>query len=128
MRKTALSISTAASVVALMGSLVLAPATVSAADKAAKKLTPVQQGKKLAFNRKKGNCLACHQIAGGNMAGNIGPPLVAMKARYPDKAKLRAQIWDATAKNPNTTMPPFGRHKILNDKQIDLITEYIYTL
>ncbi len=127
MRKTALSISTAASVVALMGSLVLAPVNTASAGKA-KKLTPVQQGKKLAFNRKKGNCLACHQIAGGNMAGNIGPPLVAMKARYPDKAKLRAQIWDATAKNPNTSMPPFGRHKILTEKEIDLITEFIYSL
>ena len=126
MRKTALSISTAASVVALLGSLTLAPVSTASAEKA--KMTPVQKGKKLAFNRKKGNCLACHQIAGGNMAGNIGPPLVAMKARFPDKAKLRAQIWDATVSNPNSTMPPFGRHKILSEKQIDLITEYIYTL
>ena len=86
------------------------------------------EGKKLSFDRKKGNCLSCHYIEGGVSPGDIGPPLVAMKARYPDKSKLRAQIWDATSKNPETIMPPFGRNKILSDDEIDQITEYIYTL
>ena len=88
----------------------------------------ISDGKKVAFDRKKGNCLACHMIAGGSLPGNIGPPLVAMKARYPNKADLRAQIWDATEKNPNTIMPPFGKHQILSEKEVDLITEFIYTL
>lgn len=88
----------------------------------------IAEGKKLAFDRKLGNCLACHAIADGALPGNIGPPLVAMKARFPDKSVMRAQIYDATAKNPKTAMPPFGKHGILNDKQIDLITEYIHTL
>lgn len=88
----------------------------------------VAQGKELSFNRKKGNCLGCHQIQGGTLAGNIAPPLVAMQARYPDKAKLRAQIYDSTAANPHSIMPPFGKHGALSDKEIDLITEYIYTL
>ncbi len=88
----------------------------------------IAQGNKLAFDRKKGNCLACHAIAGGTLAGNIGPPLVAMKARFPDKSDIRAQIEDPTAKNSRTIMPPFGKHGILTDKEIDLITEYIYTL
>ena len=94
---------------------------------------PLQAGAKemtdeeVTFGRKAGNCLACHMIPGGNLPGNIGPPLLAMKARYPNKADLRAQIWDATAKNPNTIMPPFGRHGVLSDKQIDQVTNYIYT-
>ena len=88
----------------------------------------IADGKKVSFDRKKGNCLACHMIAGGESPANIGPPLIAMKARYPDKAKLRAQIWDPTAANPNTTMPPFGLHRILTDKEIDLVTEYVYSL
>jgi len=88
----------------------------------------IAEGKKLAFDRKLGNCLACHAIAGGNLPGNIGPPLVAMKARFPDKSAIRAQIDDPTVKNPRTAMPPFGKHGILTDKQIDLITEFIYTL
>ncbi len=88
----------------------------------------ISDGKNVAFDRKKGNCLACHMISGGSLPGNIGPPLVAMKARYPDKAALRAQIWDATAKNPNTIMPPFGKHQILSEKEIDLVTEFIHSL
>ncbi len=126
MRKAAYILSTTASVTALVATLGLAPvSTASAEEKAA---SPAEQGKKIAWNRKKGNCLACHQIEGGAVPGNIGPPLVAMKARFPDKAKLRAQIWDATKINPNTMMPPFGRHKILSEKEIDLVVEYIYTL
>ena len=38
---------------------------------------------KVTFDRKKGNCLACHMIEDGELAGNNGPPLVAMKARFP---------------------------------------------
>ncbi len=88
----------------------------------------LEQGRKIAFTRKLGNCLACHHIAGGTAAGNIGPPLVAMKQRYPNKAKLHAQIWDATVANPETPMPPFGRHQILTERQIDLLTDYIWSL
>lgn len=85
-------------------------------------------GKKVAFDRKLGNCLACHIIEGGVGAGHIGPPLIAMKARYPDKAKLRAQIWDSTVANPNSMMPPFGLHNVLTDEQIDAVAEFIYSL
>lgn len=85
-------------------------------------------GRELAFSTAKGNCLACHQIPGDPAAvtaANIGPPLVAMRARFPDRARLRAQVWDATAFNPNTVMPPFGKHKILSDDEVDKIVDYI---
>ena len=88
----------------------------------------IAEGKNIAFDRKLGNCLACHAIAGGTLPGNIGPPLIAMKARFPDKSTMRAQIYDPTAVNPKTAMPPFGKHGILTDKQIDLVTEFIHTL
>ncbi len=88
----------------------------------------IEKGKEIAFNRKKGNCLACHMIKGGNLPGNIAPPLVAMQQRFPDRAKLRAQIYDATVANPNTIMIPFGRHKVLTDKEIDLVTDFIHQL
>ncbi len=116
---------TASSVLALAGSLALlsVPSLSLAAE-----TSVVDQGKTVSFDRKKGNCLACHQIAGGKLAGNIGPPLVAMKARFPDKAKLRAQIWDATKINSNSIMPPFGRQQILSESDIDKIVEFIYTL
>jgi len=88
----------------------------------------IADGKKVAFDRKKGNCLACHMIAGGSLPGNIGPPLIAMKALFPEKAELRAQIWDPTVKNPNTIMPPFGKHRVLTEKEVDLVTEFIHSL
>ena len=30
------------------------------------------------------------------------------------------------ARNPQTVMPPFGKHKILTEEEIDLIIDYIY--
>jgi sulfur-oxidizing protein SoxX len=39
----------------------------------------LEQGKILATERAKGNCLACHSIEGGKLPGNLGPPLLAMK-------------------------------------------------
>jgi len=91
-------------------------------------LTRLEQGKELAFNRFKGNCLACHYVEGGELTGNYGPPLVAMKMRYPDREALRLQIWDAAVKNPDTRMPPFGRNRILTEEEIDLVTDYIQSL
>ncbi|HEB55364.1 MAG TPA: sulfur oxidation c-type cytochrome SoxX [Gammaproteobacteria bacterium] len=123
MRKTAKLVIAASTVAMLLGTITLVP-KVAVADEA----SLAAQGKKIAENRKKGNCFACHSYEGVHMAGNVGPPLVAMKARFPDKARLRAQIWDATRKNPNTMMPPFGRHEILSEKEIDAITEWVYTL
>lgn len=127
MRQFPSSLSTATSVAALLGSLMLAPAMATAAEEA-KAMTPIEEGKELAFDNKKGNCLACHQIVGGELAGDIGPPLVGMQARFPDKSKLRAQIWDSTKVNPNSMMPPFGRHKILSEDEIDKVVEFIYSL
>ena len=86
MRKTARFISTTSALATLLGALSFAP-QLAAADEQV-----LAEGKKIAFDRKKGNCLACHHIEGGDLAGNIGPALVAMKARFPDKAVLRAQI------------------------------------
>lgn len=86
------------------------------------------QGKVLAFERSKGNCLACHVMEEGELPGNAGPPLVMMKLRFPDKSILRQQIWDATIKNPKTIMPPFGRHGILTEKEIDAVVDYVYSL
>lgn len=126
MRQTARKhILTAVSLSAMIGALAL---TTSPAVSAEEGASVIEKGKAIAFDRKKGNCLACHMMDDGSLPGNIGPPLVSMKLRYPDKAKLRDQIWDATAKNPNSIMPPFGRHNMLSEEDIDMITEYVYTL
>lgn len=88
----------------------------------------IEQGKALAFERRKGNCLACHSIEGGELAGDYGPPLLMMKLRFPDREVLRAQIWDASVRMPSTRMPPFGRHRILTEDEIDLVVDFILTL
>jgi sulfur-oxidizing protein SoxX len=124
MRKYPGIMTTASSALVLAGMLVSIPASAEEAPA----LSVAEQGKAIAFDRKKGNCLACHQIEGGELPGNIGPPLIAMKARYPDKAKLRAQVWDATMVNSNSVMPPFGRQQIMSESEIDKVIEFIYTL
>ena len=85
-------------------------------------------GKDLAFDRAKGNCLACHRIEDGELPGTLGPPLLAMKARFPERDSLKRQICDATLRQPDSRMPPFCRHGILTDEEVDLIVDYLYTL
>ena len=90
---------------------------------------PLAVGKKLAFDNSKGNCLACHWIQGGNEPGNIGPGLIMMKARYADKQKLRDKIWGTSETQiKDSMMPLFGQNGVLTEKEIDLITDYIYSL
>jgi sulfur-oxidizing protein SoxX len=86
------------------------------------------EGKSIAFDAGKGNCLACHQIGDGESPGDLGPALIAIAARFPDKKLLRAQLWDATQNDPNSRMPPFGRHRLLTEEEIDKVVEFIYSL
>ncbi|NOX68256.1 MAG: sulfur oxidation c-type cytochrome SoxX [Gammaproteobacteria bacterium] len=88
----------------------------------------IERGKAIVFARSRGNCLACHAIKGGDLAGNYGPPLLLMKARYPKRADLRSKIWDASVREPTTRMPPYGRHRILTEDEIDLVVDFIHTL
>jgi len=118
----------AISAIMLSGS-VLAQATATPAGAAAPKKEVT--GKDLAFDRRKGNCLACHAmptLPDAESAGMYGPPLIAMSARYPSKAKMRAQIWDATVANPSSTMIPYGKHGVLSEAEIDKITDFVYGL
>jgi sulfur-oxidizing protein SoxX len=90
-----------------------------------------ESGKDIAYNRSKGNCLACHgfpTMPDAEQTGNSGPPLIAMQARFPDKAALRAKVWDASATNPTTMMPPFGKHQLLTEEEIDKVIDFIYGL
>lgn len=123
MRKTARFATMAVSAAALFAGASMLPVAAGAAEAEVIKI-----GKEAAWDRRKGNCLACHMMGDGVSPGDIGPPLIAMQARFPDRAKLRAQIWDATASNPGSRMPPFGKHKALSETEIDAIVDYLYTL
>ena len=86
------------------------------------------EGQKLAFDRGKGNCLTCHAIKGGNLPGSIGPELIDIRSKYPNRADLVAIITDETLRNPLTVMPPFGRNRILTEKEIEAVVDFLQTL
>jgi sulfur-oxidizing protein SoxX len=114
-----------------LGLLILANALTSACPTMAEQTEKIAAGARLAQDVAKGNCLACHAMPGDASAvtsANIGPPLVAMRARFPDREQLRRQVWDAGRTNPDTVMPPYGKHQILTAEEIDLIVDYLYTL
>ena len=79
----------------------------------------------------KGNCIACHQVpegAGPASRADLGPRLDGARMRSLGKARIRALIDDPTRANPNTVMPPFGHHRILEGAEIDRIVEYLHAL
>lgn len=86
-----------------------------------------ESGQALAFATRKGNCLACHHIEGGTQMGDIGPPLANLRQRFPDRAALRARIFDARQYNPDTLMPPFGANGILTAEEIERVIDFLYT-
>jgi len=98
------------------------------ASGAAQAQSAAAEGQKLAFDRSKGNCLTCHAIKGGEYPGTLGPELVDIKAKYPNRDELVAILFDETTRNPLTVMPPFGRNRILTDKEISAIVDFLQTL
>ncbi len=86
------------------------------------------EGQKLAFDRGKGNCLTCHVIKGGEFPGTIGPELTNIKGKYPNREDLIAIVTDETKRNPLTVMPPFGRNRILSEKEINAVVDFLQTL
>jgi L-cysteine S-thiosulfotransferase len=122
MRKTAKFLTTASAVLMLIGTAALTPTVAMAVDDEL-----AAQGKKIATNRKKGNCFTCHAYKGAHLAGNLGPALNGIGKRKSRK-EIYDQIWDATKANPNSTMIPFGRHEVLSDKEINALTEWVLTL
>lgn len=91
-----------------------------------------QAGKAVALDRMKGNCLACHEMPAlgkdNDQPGNLGPALVSLKSKYPERTLLRQRVWDESKFNPNTSMPPFGKHRILTELEIDQVVEFLYGL
>jgi len=85
-------------------------------------------GQELAFDRAKGNCLACHTMKGGDVPSTVGRELVDMKRRFPNRADLVEILTDEPMRNPLAPMPPFGRNHILTPSEIEKIIDFLYTL
>lgn len=68
-------------------------------------------GRKLAINRKKGNCLACHvmPISEQPFHGDVGPELLGVASRLTE-AQVRLRIVDPKFFNSGTIMPAFYKN------------------
>jgi sulfur-oxidizing protein SoxX len=111
---------------ALLAPLLLAVAVAEAPAWAAE-----SSGRRVAHDQERGNCLACHRMPadpGAETNADMGPALENIRQRYPDRADLRQRIWDARAFNPDTIMPPYGRHRILTEEEIDQVVDYVHGL
>ena len=96
--------------------------------------SPTVDGRTIFIDERKGNCSACHRTptdAALKSVSTIGPSLEAIKQKYPlaaDRLRLRNAIWDLSKTAPNTIMPPYGKHRILTDPEIDALITYLETL
>ena len=59
---------------------------------------------------------------------DLGPKLTGARMRELGRAKLRELVEDPTRANPDTVMPPFGRHRILEPAETTGIVEYLHAL
>ena len=102
----------------------------------------ISEGKKLTFDRKKGNCLACHNISSLKepFQGNIGPSLDGIGNKY-SEGELRLRLVNPYYLNPNSLMPAFFRKDglmrvarkysektILTAEQIEDVISWLLTL
>ncbi|MGZ5088644.1 MAG: c-type cytochrome [Usitatibacter sp.] len=79
----------------------------------------------------KGDCIACHQLAQGvgpATRADVGPLLEGTRMRTLGKPALREALTDPTRANPDTVMPPYGRHRILDRAEIDRLVEFLVAL
>jgi sulfur-oxidizing protein SoxX len=49
-------------------------------------------------------------------------------SKYPDRSDLVAILTDETKRNPLTVMPPFGRNRILTEREINAVVDFLQTL
>jgi L-cysteine S-thiosulfotransferase len=79
----------------------------------------------------KGNCIACHQLPQGarpTTRADVGPRLEGARMRSLGKASLRETLVDPMQANPDTVMPPYGRHRLLDPAEIDRLVEFLLAL
>ena len=100
------------------------------------------RGKKVAINRKQGNCLACHimPIPDQQFHGEVGPDLSEVASIY-SEGELRLRVVDPKVLNPDTIMPAFyrteGLHRVMKNfqgksvltaQQVEDVVAYLMTL
>lgn len=86
------------------------------------------QGKKVAMDKSRGNCWACHALPGDPQPGNAGPSLLGFKARGYSDEHVYGQVWDARVMNGYTVMPPYGTFKTLTDQEIRDVVAFLQSV
>ena len=79
----------------------------------------------------KGACIACHQLPAGTgpaTRADVGPALTGARMRELGRARLAEILQDPMRANPQTVMPPYGRHRILKKAEIDALVEFLHAL
>lgn len=79
----------------------------------------------------KGHCIACHQLPEGSgpaTRADLGPKLAGARMRELGKPALRRLLDDPLPQQPETLMPPFGKHRILEPAEIDRLVEFLHAL
>ena len=85
----------------------------------------------LFIRAEKGQCIACHQVPAGSgprTRSDLGPRLEGGRMRALGKPGIRDAIVDPTRANPDTVMPPFGRHRVLEPAEIERLVDYLHAL
>jgi len=89
-------------------------------------------GQKLVADRTRGgSCLACHIMGpAGNadLPGNVGPDLSQIGDAGREDEWLWNYVNDARVYNPASIMPPWGTHRLFNEKEINDIVAFLKTL
>ena len=100
------------------------------------------EGRKVAINRRLGNCLACHKMPGPEepFHGETAPDLAGVADRY-EEGELRLRVVDPKIVNPATMMPSFyrieGLNRVMKDfqgkpmltaQQVEDVVAYLVTL
>ena len=105
---------------------------VATAASATPAVNNIAAGRALAFDRAKGNCLACHALPGGTQAGDVGPALpmkgVTFQQMFQTKEKLVAFLSDPEKLFPYANMPEFGKNKVLTHQELEQIADYLWSL
>ena len=85
----------------------------------------------LIIDPSKGDCLSCHNVItnawpdGLATSGNISPALSNFASRYRTRTELMDILYDAADKYPDTGMPPYGRHLILNPEELEMVIDFL---
>jgi sulfur-oxidizing protein SoxX len=72
------------------------------------KLGDAARGRRLVFDRQKGNCLVCHAVPGVNSPGDLGPDLAGVAERH-SLSELRLRLVDPRRIDQDARMPAFYR-------------------